>query len=250
MWDLTEALKYYIHDRTNYDPLWQKLQFRVILSDCQIPGEGEHKLMDFIRIQRAQPEYDPNTRHMMYGADADLIHLALASHETHFHIIREVVLPKEEKKKDPWEEFENEDEEAEEESKAKPFQFINIGVLRQYLWFEFEPLRTRLPFPYNFERVVDDFVFFCFFVGNDFLPHLPSLSIRDGSIDMMICLYKETLPKLGDYLTDAGVLNLDTTERFLEDLGSVEDQVFKNKIAKEAKRKEEFENFRDEKKTP
>lgn len=185
MWDLTVALKYYIHDRMNHDPLWQKLKFRVILSDCQIPGEGEHKLMDFIRIQRAQPEYDPNTRHMMYGADADLIHLALATHETHFQIIREVVLPKTESKKDPWEVFE-EGEEEEEESKQKPFQFINIGILRQYLYFEFEPLREKLPFPYDFERCVDDFVFFCFFVGNDFLPHLPSLNIRDGSIDMVL----------------------------------------------------------------
>lgn len=96
-----------------------------------------------------------------------------------------MVLPKEEKKKDPWAEFEADDDEEEQESKAKPFQFINVGVLRQYLWFEFEPLRHKLPFPYNFERCVDDFVFFCFFVGNDFLPHLPSLSIRDGSIDMV-----------------------------------------------------------------
>ncbi|CAD7935037.1 unnamed protein product [Amoebophrya sp. A120] len=245
MWDLNEAIKYYIHERTNFDPLWQKLRFRVILSDCQIPGEGEHKLMDFIRIQRAQPEYDPNTRHCIYGADADLIHLALASHETHFHIIREVVLPKEEKKQDPWEQFEADEEEAEEVAKAKPFQFINIGVLRQYLYFEFEPLRDKLPFPYNFERCVDDFVFFCFFVGNDFLPHLPSLNIRDGSIDMMILLYLETLPKLGDYLTDAGTLNLETTEKFLEDLGSVEDQVFKNRLAREAKQKQEFDEARD-----
>eukprot|EP00440_Ansanella_granifera_P062736 gb/GFBE01068026.1/.p1 GENE.gb/GFBE01068026.1/~~gb/GFBE01068026.1/.p1 ORF type:complete len:946 (+),score=224.82 gb/GFBE01068026.1/:1-2838(+) len=246
---MSEAIRYYIHDRTTNDPLWQKLKFRVILSDANVPSEGEHKVMQFIRLQRAQPDYDPNIRHCLYGADADLIMLGLATHEAHFSIIREVVIPKSEKKctlcggtGHVASECNGEGEDAEESAAIqKPFQILSIPVLRQYLQLQFGELAHRMPphLPYDFERCIDDFVFMCFFVGNDFLPHLPSLNIRDGSIDQMLALYVEILPALENYLTDCGATNLPQVEQFLEYLGGIEDQVFKNRLERESKMRAE-----------
>jgi 5'-3' exoribonuclease 2 len=205
---------------------------------------GEHKIMSHIRLQRAQPGYNPNIVHVLHGLDADLIMLALATHEAHFYISREEVLfGRKSEEQTSQRRMENGYTDAQKQldeaagssamqmsiNQNKILQRISIPILREYLAAEFVDvcIPGRLPFPFSLERLIDDIVFLCFFVGNDFLPHLPSLDIRDGALDYLFNVYKRILPGLGDYITKSGgQVNLRHVDLILAEVGQIEDYVF------------------------
>jgi 5'-3' exoribonuclease 2 len=84
---------------------------------------------------------------------------------------------------------------------------------------------------------------------SDFLPHLPSLDIRDGALDYLINVYKRILPSLGDYITNhGGQVNLSHVDVILAEVGSIEDYVFSMKYENEQKDKERREQFNARKK--
>ncbi|KAG6880404.1 hypothetical protein C0992_000006 [Termitomyces sp. T32_za158] len=228
---LASSLRYWVVKKLNTDPGWKTMQ--VIISDASVPGEGEHKIMDFIRRQRVNPGYNPNTRH-----DADLIMLALATHEPHFRVLREDVFANDTspnacricgqeghyaaqctgtkadvQKKPP--------------SDQKPFIFLDVAILREYL--EVELNIPQIPIPFSLEQAIDDWVLLIFFVGNDFLPHLPSLEIREGAIDTLLKIWKQELPRMGGYLTSHGRLELARAQIILEGLAKREDEIFRKR---------------------
>ena len=103
---------------------------------------------------------------------------------------------------------------------------------------------------FNIERIIDDFIFFCFFIGNDFLPSLNTLDIKNGSLETIFRIYKKTLPKLDDYLTFHGKINFKYAEEIFKELANhelgnlrkmlkgLEDQIYQNKIKNDIMQRE------------
>ncbi|KAB0798453.1 hypothetical protein PPYR_09446 [Photinus pyralis] len=217
MANLHEQLKYFIVNKISTDALWRNC--KIILSGHETPGEGEHKIMDYIRYMRAQPGYDPNTRHCLYGLDADLIMLGLCTHEPHFSLLREEVRfgKKSNKRKNIPEQI--------------TFYLLHLSLMREYLELEFLPLKSSLKFEYDMEKIIDDWVLMGFLVGNDFIPHLPNMHIDGGALPVLYRAYMKVLPQLGGYINEAGTLNLSRFEIFIKELGNIDIKNFSDKYA-------------------
>src|SRR6201992_2076319 len=216
---LTKNLKYFVNKKISEDADWQGVE--IVLSGHEVPGEGEHKIMEYIRQAKAQPDYDPNRRHCLYGLDADLIMLGLLSHDPHFALLREEVT------------FGRQSKTKSKELEHQNFFLMHLCVVREYLELEFQELKEpgALSFPFDMERVIDDFILMAFFVGNDFLPNLPHLHINEGALALMFGVYKTVLRKADGYINESGVINLHRLEILLDELSHVEYRFFESENA-------------------
>lgn len=188
--------------------------------------------------------------------------LGLATHEPYFRVLREDVFFQESKPRtchlcgQPGHKAEEcrgqakekngEFDEKQKGSSLKPFIWLHVSVLREYLAAElFVPQQG---FKFDLERALDDWVFMCFFVGNDFLPHLPSLDIRENGIDTLIAIWRDNLPAMGGYLTQDGHVEFRKAQLIMQGLAKQEDSIFRRrrqveerKAANERRRKQENE---------
>ena len=161
---------------------------------------------------------NPNTRHCLYGLDADLIMLGLLSHDPHFCLLREEVTFGRKTRKHTGLSHTN-------------FYLLHLSLLREYLDLEFVSLKSEIPFEYDLERIIDDFILMGIFVGNDFLPHLPDLHINEGALERIWTIYKSILPKAGGYVNEHGTISLPRLQLMLDELAKFEVENFEEEFA-------------------
>src|SRR6056300_128707 len=144
----------------------KKKNYEVIFSPSSVPGEGEHKIMEHIRSCNDKGNY------AVYGLDADLIFLCLLNCKENMTLFRESTFFG---------------------SSTDEYFFINIPAMRLLLHNNLvnEEEKTSCSLSPFVQKTIVDYAYICFLHGNDFLPHIPSMLIREGGLDILIECYKK-----------------------------------------------------------
>lgn len=206
---LTKYIDFFIKKKISENSRWQNVE--IVFSNEKVAGEGEHKIINYIRNHG-----DRTDTYCIHGMDADLIMLALGTHIPNFYILRE-------------------------DTYNGGFFCIKISTIRGEL---IDIIRWESDeHSFNPEWAINDFIFLCFMVGNDFLPRLPSLEIIQGGIEIILDVYREVCTEHGHITNnvDGNIIFVkDSMEVFLTTIGMYE----KDSIEVKLNSKESF--FPDE----
>ena len=163
-----------------------------IISCADEVGEGEHKIFSYIR-DNASYHFDTNT--VIYGLDADLIMLTLS----HLSISKNLYLFRETP------EF---IKSIDNTLNPNELYLLDIPEFGKTIILDFsgpESLDININ-TCTFEKEdlnkINDYIFIFFLLGNDFMPHFPSLNIRTNGIEILINAYKECINSKKIFLTD------------------------------------------------
>lgn len=173
----------------------------IIYSGSNIPGEGEHKIFEYIRENK---EYHKKTETVIYGLDSDLIMLTL----NHLNISKNLFLFREtpefiksiDKTLDP-----------------NSYYVMDIHRMSEAIYI----LISKDGSNSDINMYVKDYIFICFLIGNDFVPHHPAINIRTTGIELLIDVYRKTL-KPNEHLTDGKIIYWKNVRKYIDELVIIE----------------------------
>lgn len=189
-----------------------------ILSASDRFGEGEHKLFEFIRYN---PKYHTDFTTVIYGLDADLIMLCI----NHLPICKNIYL---------FRETPHFIQSINSELEPNENYLLDIPELARVIA---DDMNNGLPQQLN--RTYD-YIFLCFFLGNDFMPHFPSVNIRTGGINKMLNAYKATIGGTNEILTDGTIIFWKNVKKLVSHLAKAEEINLKDECKLRDKRSHFF----------
>lgn len=176
-----------------------------IYSGSDEPGEGEHKLFEYIRNN---PKYHKDTTTLIYGLDADLIMLCL----NHLHVSENIYLYR-----DTPDFIQSLDSNL---SKDDNY-FLDIPTFACSLErlmretketgvapeMSFVAPNTDAKLSVSTNKItpqviaaIDDYILMTFMLGNDFMPHFPSINLRTTGMNVLLQTYAHIFRSSGAYL--------------------------------------------------
>lgn len=180
------------------------------------PGEGEHKLFEYLRKH-------PKRNTVVYGLDADLIMLSLL----HVKQCPKLFLYRE----------------------TKHFSYMSgIDINVDYVFNVNEMASQICEYLYDnnvqIDKAVHNYCLLCFLCGNDFLPHFPSINIRNGGIEYLLETYKKIIQQ--DDIANGNKIQWQTIKKLFHFLASQEKELIEKNIEWKKKMKVYSKNKEDE----
>ena len=186
-----EKLNTYIKRNINDD----RNKNKIIYSGSDECGEGEHKIFKMIK------DAPIDDKIIIHGLDADLIILSLMSHKENIYLMREV--------KDL-------------HTNNTVYNYLNIKELRKAILCE---LKTNwdINFEYDENDLIETYCTACTILGNDFIPHLLTIELKNNGIDTLLSSTKRSI-KTNGLLVNNGVINHNCLIDIFKDLANTEDE--------------------------
>ena len=182
----------------------KKTDIKYIFSSCNTPGEGEHKILQYIKNN------DNNKNRIIYGLDADLIYLALASMKDNIYLLREKT------------HFND--------NSSHEFNLVNIDIMKKCICEE-------MNYDYKLiKQAIYDYIFLGFLLGNDFIPSLPSVNFLNmnkslNGLEILMFyyskIYEETKEPLVKYVNNKVTINQPFLLELFKNLADSEEEYFK-----------------------
>jgi 5'-3' exonuclease len=244
MKELNETVMKYYMAKNQAKSLGSSIEY--IVSSSSEVGEGEHKIFDYMR---KNPEYhnSPNTITLVYGLDADLIMLTL----NHLYITPNLYLFRETP------EFIKSIDSTLDANTDYLLDIpeLAVSIVKYIHNYGENPERRQTPIAGDYGKIDDtqneksnmvvdsetttnrikDYIFICFLLGNDFLPHFPALNIRTVGVDVLLNVYRETIGNTDKFLIKGKTIQWENLYIMIKHIADKEDELLMDEHKKRDK---------------